>query len=161
MFCQTIQRLRGNISHTPRSIKCHNRVLLSNEVDILGRWREYFIDILNPDALTRSDTQYIWGRNRPSLSHKSSYNSCQKDEGWEGWFSILGNDYIYFVADAWSISRARDWLSGGRGRHVSQLLDNGDHNIFCPPILWCSCTNFYHDPSTLKSCRYLTCTMTY
>jgi len=56
LFWKTIQRLRGKISHTARSIKDEN-VLLSNEEDILGRLREYVKkDHLNPVAITPLDT---------------------------------------------------------------------------------------------------------
>ena len=52
LFWQTIQRLPGEGSHTARSIKEQNGVLLSNEKDILDRRREYFNDFLNPVTIT-------------------------------------------------------------------------------------------------------------
>jgi len=42
VFWQTIWHFRGKRSHNARSIKDQNGVLLSNEKDILGRWKEYF-----------------------------------------------------------------------------------------------------------------------
>jgi len=46
------------------SISDQNGVLLSNEEDILGRWKEYFENLLNPVTITPpgSRTSYIWGR---------------------------------------------------------------------------------------------------
>jgi len=42
-----------------RSIKDQNGVLLSNEKDILGRWREYFKYHLNPIVATPLDAQVV------------------------------------------------------------------------------------------------------
>jgi len=68
---QTSRRLRQK-SNTNRSIKDQNGVLLNN-VDVLGRWREYFKDRLNPHIPTSSDTHEVQlGEEIPYLRPKSS-----------------------------------------------------------------------------------------
>jgi len=52
VFWQTIRRLRVKRSHIARYITDENGVLLSNETDILGTWREYFRYLLNLVTIT-------------------------------------------------------------------------------------------------------------
>jgi len=60
VFWQTIRRLRGKKSNMARFIKGYNNVLLSSEENILGIWREYFKDLLNPvTIILPSDTQEV------------------------------------------------------------------------------------------------------
>ena len=59
VFWQTIRRLRGKKSNTTASIKDSEGNILSNENDILARWREYFKDLLNPVEATSNDTQEV------------------------------------------------------------------------------------------------------
>jgi exonuclease III len=55
VFWQTICRLRGKKSLSVRGIKSKDGELLSNEEDILQRWREHFEDLLNPVSGTSDD----------------------------------------------------------------------------------------------------------
>ena len=56
---QTIRRLRGKRSSVTYSIKDSAGNILTDENEILSRWREYFEDVLNPvKALTR-DTHKV------------------------------------------------------------------------------------------------------
>ena len=66
MFWQTIRRLRGKRSHTARSIKDQNGVLLGNGKAILRRWREYFKDILNPVIITSPNIRKVHPREENS-----------------------------------------------------------------------------------------------
>jgi len=52
MFCGTPVE-----EHCARSIKEQNAVLLSNDGANLGRWREYFKDLVNPVNITPPNTQ--------------------------------------------------------------------------------------------------------
>ena len=63
----------SRISAAKISVKDQNVVLLSNEEDVLGRWREYFKDVSNPTTLTPSNTQEVrLARKGPSLQLRSS-----------------------------------------------------------------------------------------
>jgi len=70
------QSVLTNHPASPRqkiSVKDQNVVLLSNEEDVLGRWREYFKDVSNPTTLTPSNTQEVrLARKGPSLQLRSS-----------------------------------------------------------------------------------------
>ena len=48
LFWQTIRRLRGKRSSITYSIKDSDGNILTDENEILSRWREYFEDLLNP-----------------------------------------------------------------------------------------------------------------
>ena len=58
VFCKTVRRLRGRWTHTTRSIKDQNRVLLRNE-NSFGRWREKFKYLLNPVTITPQNTHDV------------------------------------------------------------------------------------------------------
>jgi len=47
-FLANLRRLLSKRINTARSIKDQNGVIISSEGDILGRWREYIKDLLNP-----------------------------------------------------------------------------------------------------------------
>jgi len=52
--------------------KDQNGVLLSNEKDILNRWREYYKDLLNPVTITPPDAPEVHLRRKsPPLEPKS------------------------------------------------------------------------------------------
>jgi len=61
VFWPTILRLFGKISNVARTKEDQIDVLLllSNDGDMLGRWRRYFKDLLNPAIVTPSDTQEV------------------------------------------------------------------------------------------------------
>ena len=59
VFWQTVRRLRGKWSHTARSIKDQNRVLLRNEKNNLGRWKEKFKYLLNLVTITPQNTHHV------------------------------------------------------------------------------------------------------
>ena len=72
VFWQTVRRLRGKWSHTARSIKDQNGVLLRNEKDILGTWRENIKHLSNPVTITPQNTYDLYlGEEIPSLQPKS------------------------------------------------------------------------------------------
>jgi len=73
VFYQSIRRFRHKRSVIANSINDQTCVPLSNEEDMLGRWREYINDVLSPVTLTLSETQEcICGKIMPSLRLKSS-----------------------------------------------------------------------------------------
>ena len=55
VFWQTIRRLRGKRSSITYSIKDSDGNILTDENEILSRWREYFEDLLNP---VKASTRY-------------------------------------------------------------------------------------------------------
>jgi len=59
MFWQTVRGLRGKDLMLPNPSKSKNGVLLSDERDILGRWKEYFKDLSNPVIITLPDTHEV------------------------------------------------------------------------------------------------------
>ena len=56
VFWQTICRLRGKRSSVTYSIKDSAGNILTNENEILSRWREYFEDLLNLVKASTRDT---------------------------------------------------------------------------------------------------------
>ena len=56
VFWQTIRRLRGKRSSVSYSIKDSAGNILTDENEILSRWREYFEDLLNPVKASTRDT---------------------------------------------------------------------------------------------------------
>ena len=56
LFWKTVRHLRGKRSTTTQSVKDSEGNLLSNEQDILSRWKEYFEGLLNPVQETVHDT---------------------------------------------------------------------------------------------------------
>ena len=72
VFWQTIRRLHGKRSSITNSIKDSAGSILTDENEILSRWREYVEDLLNPiKALTR-DTHEVahLGKRKFSLQQK-------------------------------------------------------------------------------------------
>ena len=59
VFWQTIRRLRGKRSSITYSIKDSDSNILTNENEILSRWREYFEDLLNPVKASTRDTHKV------------------------------------------------------------------------------------------------------
>ena len=51
--------LAAKVSYYAKSIKDQNGVLLGNAKDILGRWREYFKDLLNPVTIAPPNTHEV------------------------------------------------------------------------------------------------------
>ena len=58
VFWQTIRRLRGKRSSITYSIKDSDGNILTDENEILSRWREYFEGLLNP---VKASTRDQWG----------------------------------------------------------------------------------------------------
>ena len=56
VFWQTIRRLRGKRSSITYSIKDSDGNILTDENEILSRWREYFEDLLNLVKASTRDT---------------------------------------------------------------------------------------------------------
>ena len=56
VFWQTICHSRGKRSSITYSIKDSDRNILTDENEILSRWREYFEDLLNPVKASTCDT---------------------------------------------------------------------------------------------------------
>ena len=56
VFWQTIRRLRGKRSSITYSIKDSDGNILTDENEILSRWREYFEGLLNPVKASTRDT---------------------------------------------------------------------------------------------------------
>ena len=56
---QTIRRLRGKRSSITYSIKDSEGNILTNENEILSRWKEYFEDLLNPVKASTRDTHEV------------------------------------------------------------------------------------------------------
>ena len=59
IFWQTIRRLRGKRSSVTYSIKDSAGNILTDENEILSRWREYFEDLLNPVKASTRDTHEV------------------------------------------------------------------------------------------------------
>ena len=59
VFWQTIRRLRGKRSSITYSIKDSDGNILTDENEILLRWREYFEDLLNPVKASTRDTHEV------------------------------------------------------------------------------------------------------
>ena len=59
VFWQTIRRLRGKRSSATYSITDSAGNILTDENEILSRWREYFEDLLNPVKASTCDTQEV------------------------------------------------------------------------------------------------------
>ena len=59
VFWQTICCLRGKKSSVKDSIKDFAANILTDENEILSRWREYFEDLLNPVKALTCDTQEV------------------------------------------------------------------------------------------------------
>ena len=59
VFWQTIRRLRGKRSSITYSIKDSDANILTDENEILSRWREYFEDLLNPVTASTRDTHEV------------------------------------------------------------------------------------------------------
>ena len=59
VFWQTIRRLRGKRSSITYSIKDSDGNILTDENEILSRWREYFKDLLNPVKASTRDTHEV------------------------------------------------------------------------------------------------------
>ena len=59
VFWQTIRRLRGKRSSITYSIKDSDGNILTDENEILSRWREYFEDLLNPVKASTRDTHEV------------------------------------------------------------------------------------------------------
>ena len=58
-FSTTIRRLRGKRSSVTFSIKDSAGNILTDENEILSRWREYFKDLLNPVNASTRDTHEV------------------------------------------------------------------------------------------------------
>ena len=58
-FWQTIRRLRDKRLSITHSIKDSDGNILTDENDILSRWREYFEDLLNPVKASTRDTHKV------------------------------------------------------------------------------------------------------
>ena len=59
VFWQTIRRLRGKRSSVTYSNKDSDGNILTDENEILSRWREYFEDLLNPVKTSTRDTPKV------------------------------------------------------------------------------------------------------
>ena len=59
VFWQTIRRLRGKRSSVTYSIKDSAGNILTDENEILSRWREYFEGLLNPIKASTRDTHKV------------------------------------------------------------------------------------------------------
>ena len=59
VFWQTIRCLRGKRSSVTHSIKDSDGNILTDENEILSRWREYFEDLLNPVKALTHDTHEV------------------------------------------------------------------------------------------------------
>ena len=59
VFWQTIRRLHGKRLSITYSIKDSDGNILTNENEILSRWREYFEDLLNPVKASTRDTHEV------------------------------------------------------------------------------------------------------
>ena len=59
VFWQTIRRLRGKRSSVTYSINDSAANILTDEKEILSRWREYFEDLLNPVKASTRDTHEV------------------------------------------------------------------------------------------------------
>ena len=59
VFWQTIRRLRGKRSSITYSIKDSEGNILTDENEILSRWREYFEDLLKPVKASTRDTHEV------------------------------------------------------------------------------------------------------
>ena len=59
VFRQTIRRLRGKRSSITYSIKDSDGNILTDENEILSRWREYFEDLLNLVQASSRDTHEV------------------------------------------------------------------------------------------------------
>ena len=58
-FGRTIHRLRGKRSSITYSIKDSDGNILTDDNEILSRWREYFEDLLNPVKASTRDTHEV------------------------------------------------------------------------------------------------------
>ena len=59
VFWQTIRRLLGKRSSITYSIKDSDGNILTDDNEILSRWREYFEDLLNPVKASTRDTHKV------------------------------------------------------------------------------------------------------
>ena len=59
VFWQTIRRLRGKRSSVTYSFKDSTRNILTDENEIVSRWRECFEDLLNPVKASTRDTHEV------------------------------------------------------------------------------------------------------
>ena len=72
VFWQTIRRLRGKRSSITYSMRDSDSNILTDENEILSRWRKYFEDLLNPVTVWTRDTQEVThlGEDKVSLQQK-------------------------------------------------------------------------------------------
>ena len=126
VFWQTIRRLRGNRSVSTKSIKDSQGNILSDEKDILSRWREYFEDHLNPVKDVATDTQEIHFGEEAVLTVsevstairglKSGKAAGEDEIRPEMLKALTGNGVLWLTRVcqvAWKLGRApKDWQTG-------------------------------------------------
>jgi len=117
---KTVWRLCGRRSHPSKSIKHRNGVLVSNEKDILGRWREYFRNLLNPVTITPPNTRGAFVGVKHHLHCIQNLLCFQNAEGCRLWWNprpkmlkALNQGVIWLtrvLQMAWSSGRTpTDW----------------------------------------------------
>ena len=126
VFWRTIRCLRGKRSGAAKSVKDRDGTILSNEKDILLRWREYFRDLLNPVTETADDTQEIHFEEEINLTYDEVAQAIKSlkagkaaggDEIRPEMLKALGTGGIHWLTRvcqvAWRYGKApRDWQSG-------------------------------------------------
>jgi len=116
-------------SNIARIIKSQDGVLLSNEDDILGKWREFFKDLLNLVTLTLSVEQDVYFREVNTRIATEIFSAVKTLKGWEGcrlWWNATWNAQSFeqrsYLANADVSSGLAFCKSGLRSRSRSRKL---------------------------------------
>ena len=127
VFWQTIRRLRGKRSSITYSIKDSDGNILTDENEILLRWREYFENILNPVKASTCDTHEVTQLGEEefftaaevatAITGKKSGKAAGEDEIRPEMLKALIGEGILWLTQvyqvAWKLGKTpRDWQTG-------------------------------------------------
>ena len=144
VFWQTIRRLRSKRSSITYSIKNSAGNILTDENEILLRWREYFEDLLNPvEASTRDVQEAIYlgevevftaAEVATAITGIKSRKAADEDEIRPKMLKALAGEGIFWLTRvcqvAWKYGKTpRDWQTGA----IISIFKKGDRK---------QCTNY-------------------
>ena len=127
VFWQTIRRLRGKRLSITYSIKDSDGNILTDENEILSRWREYFEDLLNPVKASTRDTHEVihLGKDEvftaaevaTAIKGIKSGKTAGEDEIRPEMLKALTGEGILWITQvcqvAWKLGKTpRDWQTG-------------------------------------------------
>ena len=141
VFWQTICRLRGKRSSITYSIKDSDGNILTDENEILSRWREYFEDFLNPVKASNRDTHEVthFGEDEvftgaevaTAIKGIKSGKAAGEDEIRPEMLKALTGEGILWLTRvcqvAWKFGKTpRDWQTGG----IIPIFKKGDRKQY-------------------------------